>query len=252
MHFAPQLQKFFGNHLNLLGVVFDPIDAGEYNFIARRIIYARQNVEFVARHLQKFVFVGKIENGRSDLSIHHRDDAVVGAWHIAALAECDAVPLGKNVADGLGARAPRMKREGLLIEILPALVLRRHHRKEHEPRDLEQYAKRQLAFLDDRVRRADPKVGLAVDNGLDGKLLLGERGEFVIDATLFGAFQCNYERQGLDRDHIAQRHADLFRRLESACRYEQRAGHTHGRSGEFERLGDESHTNFSLGVAREA
>src|SRR3712207_7698789 len=92
------------------------------------------------------------------LTVHHRDDAVLGARHVVALAELDAVLLRQDVADRLGAGAAGVEGHRLAVEILPGLVRLVGDREEDEPRDLEQAAQRRLRLLGDRVGRADAEI----------------------------------------------------------------------------------------------
>src|SRR3546814_5546213 len=87
----------------------------------------------------------------SDLALHHRDNAVLGAGHVAALPELDAFALGDDVADRLGPGAAGVEGEGLAVEILPGLVLDRGDREEHQAGHLEHHLQRHLALLDDRI-----------------------------------------------------------------------------------------------------
>src|SRR3712207_7880116 len=52
------------------------------------------------------------------LTVHHRDDAVLGARHVVALAELDAVLVGQDVADRLGAGAAGVEGHRLAVEVL--------------------------------------------------------------------------------------------------------------------------------------
>ena len=86
-------------------------------------------MEPVARLGQEEVLVGEIDDGRLDLAVHHRDDAVFRSRHIAAVAELDAFTLGDDVADRFGAGAARMEGDGLPVHVFPGLVFLRDNRE---------------------------------------------------------------------------------------------------------------------------
>ena len=68
-------------------LLVEPGLAGEDQLVARRLLDAGQHMELVARLGHQQVLVGEIDDGRLDLAVHHGDDAVFRARHIAAVAE---------------------------------------------------------------------------------------------------------------------------------------------------------------------
>ena len=88
------------------------------------------------------------------------------------------------------------------------LVLGRDDREEDERGDLEEIAQRNVGLLDDRVGRADADIHLPADDGLDRQLLLGERGELVVQPALLGALERDQECERLFGDDVAERDAN--------------------------------------------
>ncbi len=158
------------------------------------------------RFSRQLVGVGEVEDGGFDLPVHQRDDAVIRAGDVIALAESDVVALRHDVADRLGAAAACVEGEGLAVEVLPALVGGLlDDREEHEPRQRRQVLDRRLGLLHHRVGRRDADLGLAADHRLDRELFLGEGRELLVDAFFLGALERDRHAERLDRNRVAER-----------------------------------------------
>ena len=133
-----------------------------------------------------------------------------------------------------------MENEGLAVQVLPGLVLDRHHRIENERLVLEEDAE-VLHLLHDGEGRCDADVGLAADGRLDRQILLGERGYLVVDAAILGTSQRHRHRERLDVDHVppcdAHGAAGGLHPVHSRTEHERSSADTTGKDGSSRQSG---------------
>ena len=171
-----------------------------------------QQLELVAALVLDDPPVGRIDDGGLDVALQQRRRAHLGARHVGDVAVVDAVALGHQLHDGLGAGAARVDRDLLPVQVLPVLVeLGVHHREEAQRAHLVEDADRRLDLLQHRVGGAHADIGLPADHGLGGDVLGLEVGDLDVDAALLGALDRDQEVQRLHGRDVAEGDPDRAR-----------------------------------------